>query len=423
MRPTDLEQLEDDLRHFRSEWEIPADRAQLVAASLPRCLATLEMIPDSVASGDVLELGASPYLFTLCLRRMFTGRIALANYYGTDEAHGTQRLVHQRTGEELVLEYDAFNIEKDELPYRDGSFDVVIFSELIEHLAINPVWSLGEIHRILRPGGYVIVTTPNRLSLERLETYLTGGSQLVDKYSPLHGYGARHNREYHARELRDLLETTGFVIEQLTHRDLASHTPAARLRRSLLKRFLTVFSQDSRDEHIFLRARRGEMFRWRFPASLFDQMELFHLARHPYVQMGSNDTIQCVHGWHAAAEDWGERGGWVRRVQGKANAFLRAPERAGAVGVEVFVPAREESVPVAARLIARDRWVGTNPEFEGTFLDVPIELEPGSWQTVERSLQPRRLPAPGSDVEVLVELPPGTAVRRIWLRGPGEEPT
>ena len=76
------------------------------------------------------------------------------------------------------------------------AFDVVIFAEMIEHLAINPIWTLAEIHRVLKPDGHLIVTTPNALSIERVGSVLTGRRPFVDHYSPAFGYGARHNREY-----------------------------------------------------------------------------------------------------------------------------------------------------------------------------------------------------------------------------------
>jgi SAM-dependent methyltransferase len=46
------------------------------------------------------------------------------------------------------------------LPFPDESFDVVTFGEVIEHL-FDPDSVLDEIHRILKPGGRLIVTTPN----------------------------------------------------------------------------------------------------------------------------------------------------------------------------------------------------------------------------------------------------------------------
>jgi SAM-dependent methyltransferase len=50
------------------------------------------------------------------------------------------------------------------LPFRDGAFDAVFAGELIEHLT-DPRAGVEEFRRVLRPGGTLILTTPNRLRL------------------------------------------------------------------------------------------------------------------------------------------------------------------------------------------------------------------------------------------------------------------
>lgn len=59
----------------------------------------------------------------------------------------------------------------DTLPFADASFDLVICQEGIEHMP-NQLHLFQEVNRILRPGGRVIVTTPNYSNLRSRLSYL-----------------------------------------------------------------------------------------------------------------------------------------------------------------------------------------------------------------------------------------------------------
>ena len=397
MRPPDLAQLKDDLTNFRAELEEPGVREELIRTGLPRLLATLEMVPDEAARGDVLELGSSPYFLSLCLHRLCSGRVAHGNYFGTAATSGCDRLVHGRTGEAIDFAFEAFNIETDEFPYPDGSFDVVVFSELIEHLGVNPVRTLSEIHRVLRPGGAVVVTTPNALSLERFATFVRGGSQMVDRYSPLFGYGARHNREYNPHELRGLLEACGFAVEVMALRDLVEHTPRERAQRQLWRRMLRLYSDMPREEHIFLRARRGERFRWAFPPDLFDNIQFYTLVRYPWMEMGINDAIQSAAGWHPLEPRAGAPG-MQRWIRDTGQAFLKTPAEARGVALELYAAPAPGAPPVSLHVIVWDRWLG-RIQAQNVYVDAVVPLERGRWQRIELPIGSQRA-NPGDEVEV-----------------------
>jgi len=413
MRVSNLEQIVDALKGHRDHLEEPASHAQIVDAALPRILATLELVPEGRSESHLLELGSEPYLMSLVLDCVWSGRITHANYRTGDEAKGSATLVGVDGRPARHYAFDRFDVERDEFPYADGTFDVVVFSEMIEHLAVNPVWALSEVHRVLKRDGSVIITTPNALSLDRLAIYLRGGSAADDRYSPAFGYGARHNREYHAAELRALLESTGFTIEAMVVRDLGAHL----LRRSvrvLAKLLLRLWSSHPREAHIFLRARRGERFHWRFPPALFGHLETYCLVRHPFMEVGVNDAIQCGAGWRSGVETT-DRGAarrlhteWLEQV-GPSIAYLRGMRDGARVLVRLRAGAAGSDRMVAGTVTVTVKGGGGAPLAERCF-----ELRSGEWQDVAV-----RLARPTAEREELeVRLAVGRAdvvVQRIWL--------
>jgi SAM-dependent methyltransferase len=101
------------------------------------------------------------------------------------------------------------------LPFPDQHLSVVTFSETLEHLPVERVnFVLGEISRVLRPGGILIASSPNQASLENRMHLLKGGSvfDLPDEMEIARGV-FRHIRMYTPAEIKYMMSRLGFRVE------------------------------------------------------------------------------------------------------------------------------------------------------------------------------------------------------------------
>jgi len=236
----------DYLRAVRGVFADTGDIEQYLYDSWERIQQVLAWVDALVAAGarSALELGANPYFLTLLARRHLALDLTLANYFGEQIPLGQG--VHRLTTPDgpLDLAYDHFNVESDRFPYAEASFDIVLFCEIVEHLLSEP--RIAEMRRVLRPGGYLLVTTPNATRLGNL-VRLARGLNIYAGYSP-HGPHGRHNREYTLAELVGLLERHELRVTRTLVRNVYPHPLRSRLVQSL--------RPNTWREHLFVLARR-----------------------------------------------------------------------------------------------------------------------------------------------------------------------
>jgi SAM-dependent methyltransferase len=120
--------------------KIPLDLGQRdVAGKTKGKEIALELVPEGTGK-KALDVGARAGVQTAWLRNRGYDVTPIDYEPVTDEC----------------LQVDA----NQRLPFEDGSFDLVWCSEVIEHL-VDPAFSLGELRRVTKPGGLLVLTTPN----------------------------------------------------------------------------------------------------------------------------------------------------------------------------------------------------------------------------------------------------------------------
>jgi SAM-dependent methyltransferase len=122
----------------------------------------------------------------------------------------------QAAGEVVASSFEgAVQGDAHHLPFPDASFDRVIASEVLEHLDDDGA-ALGELTRVLRPGGTIAVTVPSWLPELVCWT-------LTDEYHAPFVPGG-HVRIYTEVGLRQKLRTAG-LTPGASHRAHALHSP------------------------------------------------------------------------------------------------------------------------------------------------------------------------------------------------------
>ena len=381
---------------------IEAEGQSYISLALRRFLITVSMVPPAPRPGSrLLELGANPYFITLLLKKFTNYELVLANYFGESGApggRGSQTITSRQYGERHVFEYDHFNGESDPFPYPDGTFDLVLNCEILEHLPLDPTHYLCECHRVLKPGGAMLLTTPNVLAFQNLWR-LAASHNIYDLYSGYGVYG-RHNREYTPSELVDLLQGCGFSIEQVRLEDIYPNHG--------LTRWLKRFRQRWRD-NLFVLARAHGRPIYSYPPWLYRSMVSLRRVIRPDVVMGENDAIQLGKGWHPL-----ERLPYAARwTSEQAYAFLLRPENPTQLGLELSTPGAV-SYPITLTVSigsVSQSFTLKNGVWEELYMpvpsDVPSEVE--VCLTVKPAYNPALLGHSRDNREL------GVLVKRIWL--------
>jgi hypothetical protein len=201
------------------------DRRQFSSRSRGRKL--IRECPVCDYRGRFLSLEHGRRLDSRCPRCGSRERHRLAHLFLTEggqwKLHG-QRILHfaperyMRTlmeGNELYHTADLYQssaqhrIDATAIPFDSRSFDVIIAHHLLEHV-LDDRRALSEFFRVLRPGGYALLTVPQNHSLEETDEDET----VQEPMQRFWRFGAFDHRRLYGRDFPDRVGQAGFEVSQ-----------------------------------------------------------------------------------------------------------------------------------------------------------------------------------------------------------------
>ncbi|MER7573717.1 methyltransferase domain-containing protein [Streptomyces sp. NPDC126514] len=198
-----------DLRDFYENPAVP------VSSGTPRSLRQARMLAAALGTSTpatVLDIGCGDGTAAAVAAPLLPGHRII----GVDWSQDALRRARTR----LACDPVRGELTGGGLPFRSESADAVLFSEVIEHL-VDPDAALDEIRRVLRPGGHLMLSTPNLAAWYNRALVLAGVQPVFSEVSlrAIHGRPGKevvgHLRLYTARALKEFVAASGFDVVRL----------------------------------------------------------------------------------------------------------------------------------------------------------------------------------------------------------------
>jgi 2-polyprenyl-3-methyl-5-hydroxy-6-metoxy-1,4-benzoquinol methylase len=193
--------------------------------SNPHYVDIVKIVLEESAGNKILDVGIAYGLYDVALKRILN-----VDIYGID--HPVNLKSYCRYPVEKGIPVAACDVQVQSLPYPDDFFDTVIASEIVEHLLMSPLVFFSKLHRVLKPSGKLIITTPNFASLLNIIQLMRGNNPCgaFPDAEPEKGQKILdlrvHPREYTPKEIASSLAGAGFRVSEIQtiHQTVGSAT-------------------------------------------------------------------------------------------------------------------------------------------------------------------------------------------------------
>ena len=186
----------------------------ITSSLVPRIVEALKLLRElNIRANIYLDLGCNDGQVTRIVAKIVKAK----EVYGIDiDCDALKK------AEKKGIKVFALDLSKDKIPLEDESVDLVTAFEVIEHLT-NPDNMLRETFRVLKKGGYLLLSTPNLASwvnriimLLGYQPYNVEASTEILAGVPWKAYSfskpTGHIRAYTLRALKELLTYHGFKV-------------------------------------------------------------------------------------------------------------------------------------------------------------------------------------------------------------------
>lgn len=181
---------------------LPRLRELLVRFELHRVDAVRALLP---ASGDLLDVGCGAGRLLAGTARGAGRRVGLD--LSADACRAAASALTAAGHAPLVLQAGL-----QALPFRDGAFDAVSAVAVLQY-AVDPYAAFAELHRVLKPGGTLVVQVPNLGYVAHRLALLAGH---LPRHSTAPGWDGGTLHAFTAGSLAHALEASGFHLAHLT---------------------------------------------------------------------------------------------------------------------------------------------------------------------------------------------------------------